>query len=92
MVQGNFTWLSYKFLSKCPVKDETDCLDQNLEYVESLCHQVEQVKNFPGDCGEVSQFCLGQNLARNVVITFNPIQDCSVGAVASFCPAESRED
>ena len=46
------------FSSKCPVKEEFDPLDDNLQEVKSLDGQVKHVKNVKkafGDDGEVSQ-------------------------------------
>ena len=65
-------------ISKCPVKDEFDPLDQNLQEIKSLDGQVKHVKNASGQTGEVSY------IERQGVITFYKVYNVSVEAGGTF--------
>ena len=65
-------------ISKCPVKDEFDPLDQNLQEIKSLDGQVKHVKNASGQTGEFSY------IERQGVITFYKVYNISVEAGGTF--------
>ena len=65
-------------ISKCPVKEEFDPLDHNLQEIKSLDGQVKHVKNASGQTGEVSDID-GQR-----VITFYKVYNVSVEAGGTF--------
>ena len=64
-------------ISKCPVKDEFDPLDNNLQEIKSLegqVNHVKYVKKASGQDGEVSY------IGRHGIITFDVVQHVSVEA------------
>ena len=65
-------------ISKCPVKEEFDPLDHNLQEIKSLDGQVKHVKNASGQTGEVS------HIEREGVITFYKVYNVSVEAGGTF--------
>jgi len=68
-------------LSKCPVKDEFDPLDRNLQEIKSLDGQVKHVKYVKKSSGHVGEV---SDAVRHGVITFYDVQHFSVEAGGFF--------
>ena len=61
IIQGNYTGELYMviiqiLISKCPVKEEFDPLDHNLEEIKSLDGQVKHVKYVKKASGQAGEF------------------------------------
>ena len=62
-------------ISKCPVKEEFDPLDHNLEEIKSLDGQVKHVKYVKKASGQAGEF---SDIERHGIITFDDVQHFSV--------------